>query len=256
MLTHRLNTIFLGVSVILFFVFRVTFTLSWVVLAGVFIIWLTLLVAGSFNIQLNYHLKALNQNYAVSEKAIALTFDDGPTPFTSEVLDLLKRHNQKATFFCIGMQAEKFPHILKRITDEGHSVGNHTYSHSNKTGFLNVNEVVLEIEKGDEILGRDLKIKMFRPPFGVTNPSIKKALQQTRHHVIGWSIRSLDTVITNEVRIFEKILRQLRPGSVVLLHDTSQKTVNVLRRLLLKMDEQSYKSQTVENLFKINAYEI
>jgi hypothetical protein len=83
---------------------------------------------------------------------VALTFDDGPTEFTPKFLDLLKENKVKATFFCIGKQIEKYPETFQRIIAEGHTIGNHTLSHSNNTGFLSTSKMIEEIEKCDEVM--------------------------------------------------------------------------------------------------------
>lgn len=257
MLNHRLNTVFFILSVILFFSFREAYELKWCILGFIFLVWFSLTSIGSFRIQWNYHLKALHENKGIHENVIALTFDDGPSLFTTEILDLLKNHNQKATFFCIGKQVEKYPEIVLRIVNEGHIIGNHTYSHSEKTGWMGVSSMKIEIELADlaihKVIGR--KPAFYRPPFGVTNPSIEKAVKETGHQTIGWSIRSLDTVIKDKNQILKRIVKRLAPGKVVLLHDTSAKSVDVLEELLEEMIRKSYTSVTVDKLFNIKAYE-
>ena len=207
---------------------------------------------GAFDLRLNYFTK----NYCkaqVSEKVIALTFDDGPTAFTPQVLDLLQKYNAKATFFCIGNRIEKDEKIFRRIVNEGHLIGNHTYSHSTKMGFFSTEKVKNEIAKTDDIIHRitGKSTPYFRPPFGVTNPNIAKALNETGHQVIGWNIRSLDTVIDDEDRILRRVLPRIQPGSIILLHDTSQKTVNVLEQILKGLQAEGYKMVTIEELKKI-----
>lgn len=96
-----------------------------------FSVWIIITSIGSFNISWNYHLKALNTNKNHKEKQVAITFDDGPNlKITPQVLQLLETFNAKATFFCIGKQIEQHPEILKEIFNQGHTIGNHTYSHS------------------------------------------------------------------------------------------------------------------------------
>lgn len=212
---------------------------------------------GSGLIGMNYHLKAFSSNSSLGGKKIAITFDDGPNPYTERVLDILKENNIHATFFCIGSQIEKYPEIFKRIIAENHIVGNHSYSHSNEIGLFSKAEMISEIEKTDEIIFNysGKKSSYYRPPFGVTNPNISKALKFTKHKVIGWNIRSLDTKIQSEEKILKRIQKRLAPGSIVLLHDTSEKTVRVLEQLLVVLSENQYEAVTVETLLKISAYE-
>lgn len=216
-----------------------------------FIVWFLLILYGSFFIQSNYHLKALAR-VKTDKKLVAITFDDGPSSFTKEVLDILDKHNAKATFFCVGKNVESNPELFKSIIEKGHLVGNHTYSHSNNIGFSKTQTVRTEIEKNDAIIEKysGSKPKYYRPPFGVTNPRIARALNKTKHIVIGWNIRSLDTSIQDETKIYNRIVRQIRPGSIILLHDTSERSVKVLERLLIHLDSINYRSVTVEELLR------
>lgn len=206
---------------------------------------------GSFDIQLSYFL----QNYTHKRtriKEVALTFDDGPTEFTPKFLDLLHTHNIKATFFCIGQQIEKHPEIFKRIISEGHSVGNHTYTHTKKIGFLSSSQIIDEIQKCDENIFKvgNTTTSLYRPPFGVTNPNISKAIKRTHKKSIGWNVRSLDTVITDEKKILKRITKKLKKGDLILLHDTSQKTYHVLVELLLFLEREKYSTFMIDNSAK------
>ncbi len=201
---------------------------------------------GAFDIRLNYFLSAIS-SFKTNENSIALTFDDGPTAFTPQVLDLLARYQMKATFFCIGKQLESYPEIAQRIQAEGHQLANHTYSHSNQMGFFGTQKLIEEFEQTDILLEKitGKKNNFFRPPFGVTNPHIAQAVRKMKYQVIGWNIRSLDTVIEEEEVIYQRIVSKVNKGGIVLLHDTSLKTIAVLERLLVFMKEKKYKSVTI-----------
>lgn len=229
---------------------------AWLYVLFVFI-WFLITAIGSFQIRLNYHLQTFNHNYKVSENHISITFDDGPNPdFTPKVLLLLKENNAKATFFLIGKNAEKYPEIVRQIIEEGHSIGNHSYSHSKNFGFFSSEKVAAELNQTNAILKKitGKEIKMFRPPFGVTNPNIKKALKTTGHCSIGWSKRSLDTTNFSEVKILKRITSNLKKGDIILLHDTSAKTVAVLEQLLLTLQPHKLQSVPVDRLLEIEAY--
>ena len=212
------------------------------------VVWFLLILYGSFFIRTNYHLKALTK-VKTDKKIVAITFDDGPSAFTKEVLDLLDNYNAKATFFCVGKNVEKEPEVLKSIIEKEHLVGNHTYSHSKDIGFSWTKTVKNEIEKTDEAIEKFSGVKptYYRPPFGVTNPRIARALNKTGHVVIGWNIRSL---IHDESKIYNRIIRQIQPGSIILMHDTSERSVKVLERLLIHLNSINYRSVTVEELLK------
>ncbi len=228
----------------------------WLYLLFVFI-WILITAIGSFQIQWNYHLQSLNHNYQTSENHISITFDDGPNPeFTPKVLALLKNYNAKATFFLIGKNAEKHPEIVRQIIEEGHTIGNHSYSHSKNFGFFSSEKVAAELRQTNSILkkitGKDLKL--FRPPFGVTNQNIKKGLKNTGHYSIGWSKRSFDTTNISEEKIIKRITSNLKKGDIILLHDSSAKSVAVLEQLLLTLPPHKLQSVPVDRLLEIEAY--
>ncbi|MCX2762007.1 polysaccharide deacetylase family protein [Aquimarina muelleri] len=221
------------------------------------IIWLILTICGSGLIQWNYHVKSLNSSSGIKKNQVAITFDDGPNPeFTPLVLKLLKKYNAKATFFCVGKHIEAYPDLVKNCINEGHSIGNHTYSHPNSFGFLSTEKVISELQQTNAIaksvVGVDLKL--YRPAFGVTNPRIKRALKVTGLQSIGWSIRSLDTTSRSSDKVLKRITKKLYKGDIILLHDTSLKTIVVLEQLLLFLQQQNIESVTIDSLFKIKAY--
>jgi peptidoglycan-N-acetylglucosamine deacetylase len=207
-----------------------------------FVLIFGLIVWGVFDIRINYFLKNINQ-FKLLEKEIILTFDDGPTDFTAETLEILKKHQVKATFFCIGKQIEKHPEIFKKIHQEGHQIGNHSFSHANNLGFYSSNQLEQEILKTKNLIKKeiDLETNIYRPPFGVTNPNIAKAIKRLNQKSIGWSIRSLDTVLKNEHQIFNRIKKKLKSGSIILLHDTSNKSNKTLDLLLYYLKTNNYK---------------
>ncbi|WP_419869586.1 polysaccharide deacetylase family protein [Chryseobacterium sp. CT-SW4] len=206
---------------------------------------------GSFNIQLGYFINSITHK-RTRKKEVALTFDDGPTEFTPLFLDLLKKHQIKATFFCIGKQIEQYPETFRRIIEEGHVIGNHTYSHSTSIGFASTRQVMEEIKKTDDIILKEgnISTSLYRPPFGVTNPNIARAVKSTRKKSIGWNIRSLDTIINDEKKIYKRVIKGLKPGGIILFHDISNKTYHVLADLLLFLEREKYTTFTVDTLIK------
>lgn len=222
----------------------------------VLLAWFALTVWASFDVRSNYYIRTVVSNKKIKEDYLALTFDDGPTEYTLEVLDLLKKYHQKATFFCIGTCIKKHPMILQRIIEDGHVAANHTYSHSTKMGFLSADAVFQEVASNQKIIqtytGKEPRL--FRPPFGVTNPNIAKACIRNGVEVIGWNIRSLDTVLASDYRILQRMIPRLRKGSIILLHDTSSKTVRVVEQLLITMKQKGLQSVTVDELIQIKAY--
>jgi peptidoglycan/xylan/chitin deacetylase (PgdA/CDA1 family) len=194
---------------------------------------------------------------ATHKKILALTFDDGPqTEVTPRVLDVLKAHNVKATFFCIGHKLEQNMDIAKRAVDEGHILGNHSYSHSYFFDFYFKRQVLKELRKTNLLIEKVAgKLPFFfRPPYGVTNFAIADAAKAENQTIIGWNIRSFDTVIKDPKRLKERILSKLKPGSILLLHDHQPALVDFLPELLDAIKEESFEIVPLDQLINQQAY--
>ena len=230
--------------------------ISFWLLFALILLYLIFLLIISTNVQWNFFVNAFNGKPAHIKKEVALTFDDGPVESTLQILELLKKYNAKASFFCIGKNIEANPQIFKKIIKEGHLVGNHTFSHTRKMGFLNKAEIISEINKCDSIALKTggVKLKLYRPPFGITNPKIKEALEITEHQVVGWNVRSYDAVLSSKNYILKRIIKNIKPGAVILLHDNNIQTIEILEQLLLFLQTNDYRSVRVDNLFQIDAY--
>jgi len=158
-----------------------------------------------------------------TEQTIYLTFDDGPiaeaTPF---VLDELKKYKAKATFFCIGKNIEANPEIFKRIMDEGHSIGNHSYDHLN--GWQTSNEEYYSnIEKCTETLAAHHAAnadRLLRPPYGKLKPAQYKFLNE-RYRIVLWDVLSFDFDLSlNEEKVLNNVITNAGPGSIIVFHDS------------------------------------
>lgn len=214
-------------------------------------IWLLVMAMGSFHMRWNFYLKAFTSKKNQTTKQIALTFDDGPNPnFTLKVLDLLNQYNAKATFFCIGVNVETYPEIFKSIIDNGHDIGNHSFSHDAMIAFNSTETWLNEIKQADNSILRigGKKTNLFRPPFGVTTPKLARALKVTEHKVIGWNIRSYDTVTKSPKRIIKRITKQIKPGAILLLHDKQPNVLPVLEHLLRVLQKRDYQTVTINEL--------
>lgn len=253
---QKVNSIFI-ITNLLLVVFNFFYPFSFYYFILLNFLWLTLTTIGSFNILWNYFLEAHNSNPACSGKKVAITFDDGPNAeFTPQILEILRKYNAKATFFCIGKNAEAHPELLKQLIAEGHTIGNHTYSHSNNFGFFGTNQVFEELKRTNQVIKKivDKELLLYRPAYGVTNPSIASAVKKTNLQVIGWNNRSLDTVTKSADKIFDRVTNKLKSGDIILLHDTNEQTVKVLEQLLLFLQQQHYETVTVDSLLNIKAY--
>lgn len=258
MITHKNIAVFFIFLLLVLFLLNFYTAIHFLWFLGIILIWIGINAFGSARISSNYHVKAFCNNPSETEKKIALTFDDGPSEFTLEVLELLKKYNATATFFCIGKNIEKHSEILKQVIAEGHLVGNHSYSHSKFFDFYNAKKITEELQKTDALVEKftSKKINFFRPPYGVTTPSIRRALKITGHQVIGWNIRSLDGGTKNQELILSRIKKRVSPGGIVLLHDTAPHSVLVLEQFLQFLQQNNYEVVSVEELLNLNAYEI
>lgn len=204
---------------------------------------LTFLFAASFKICWGVYMKSICRINSNSRTAI-LTFDDGPHPInTPEILDLLKMKGIKATFFVIGKNVQMYPNIIKRISDEGHNIGIHSYYHNPSFTIMRKKSLFKDICKCKKLLEEltQKPIVLFRPPYGVTNPNIGRVIRSMNLKSIGWSIRSFDTIFSNEDIIVNKIIRKLSPGAIILLHDRLDNSLSILTKLLQKIEERRYK---------------
>ena len=151
---------------------------------------------------------------------VMLTFDDGPSvPYTAQVLDILKANHIKATFFLCGANAERYPDLVRRIRDEGHVIGNHTWSHPYlylKSG----REMAAEIDRTQDVLEKltGTRPVWFRPPFGVRGLALRGVLESRGMKMMLWSDRGYDGAL-DAAGIAAATLEQLAPGAIVLLHD-------------------------------------
>ena len=257
MLKHKNILLFCMAILVVLGTFYFIYDVKWWAFLLLFLFWLAMTVWGSADIGLGYFVKTYCNNPNEKQRKIAISFDDGPHPMTAKVLDVLQKYEVKASFFCIGKQIEKYPDVFKRIIEEGHVVGNHSYSHSTGFGFSSTDKVVGEIELTNDLIERlsGKKVLLFRPPFGVTNPQISRAVKRTGQFVIGWNNRSLDTVIANENTIVARVKRKVVPGGIILLHDTSVKTVAALEQILLFLQAENYEVIPVNILLNLPAYE-
>lgn len=205
------------------------------------------LVWASASIRSGVYLKAFCRE-KTSDKVVYLTFDDGPSGAETEaVLDVLKARGAVATFFIIGKNVKGQEPLLRRILAEGHSVGIHTFSHANTFSLYSKRLMVNDIDECKSILdrlsGRD--VRLFRPPFGVVNPTIAYAVKKLGLETVGWSIRSFDTRDYHQDDksrnlVLDRIIRQLEPGSVILLHDRLPGESALVSRLLDFLDAAGY----------------
>jgi peptidoglycan/xylan/chitin deacetylase (PgdA/CDA1 family) len=228
--------------------------LVWLLLPST--IFLSLILYGSANIQANFFAPALCYANSV-EKQIALSFDDGPNQeYTPQVLSTLAQYDALATFFVIGKNIPGNESILKQIDTAGHGIGNHSYSHSFFVDFKSVQGFKHELQQTEDsvfkVIGK--RMTLFRPPYGVTTPHLVQAAKALDYTIVGWNIRPFDTTANSAQAIAQRVQSQIKPGAIILFHDTSVKTIQALKQTLDFAKDNGYKVISIEQLLKINAY--
>lgn len=194
---------------------------------------LTFIVA-SGRIDSGFYIKAICRR-DVKEPYVVLSFDDGPDKTnTPRILELLRENGIKAVFFVVGEKASQNPDIIQNADAGGHIIGNHTFSHSNMIDFYSAdrfaNELIKTEETVEKITGR--RTRLFRPPFGVTNPNIKQAVDKLGYCTIGWSLRALDVSFGSTSASMRRIRKKIQPGDIILLHDSAPYAVELVEELI------------------------
>jgi peptidoglycan/xylan/chitin deacetylase (PgdA/CDA1 family) len=159
---------------------------------------------------------------AANRHEIALTIDDGPDPVvTPQLLDLLDRYDVRATFFCIGEKAARYPELCRDIVRRGHTIENHSQHHRHYFAMMNRSGFLRELEAAQATLtaitGRPPLF--FRAPAGLRNPFLDPVLTKLDLRLASWSARGFDTQVNDAARVSRRLLHDLRPGAILLLHD-------------------------------------
>jgi len=188
------------------------------------------------------------------DNSIILSFDDGPHEKTSAILDLLKKHHAKGNFFCIGKHLDANPQLAQRLVEEGHFLGNHSYSHIIAFPIKSKRSVIEELENTNTIIEKYTAkpCRFFRPPFGVSNPTIAHAISKLNMICVGWSIRSLDTKDREGTKALNKIKKNLKSGDIVLLHDHSPQILFILEQLLYFLKKNNFKTQRIDTAWELS----
>lgn len=188
-----------------------------------------------------------------TENKVYLTFDDGPIPEITEwVLDQLKTHNAKATFFCIGDNIDKHPELFKKVIRDGHAIGNHTFNHLNgwKTATGAYIENTKRCDTTIEKWAINLKSKIFRPPYGKIKIAQSKEIQKLGYKIIMWDVLSADfDQNLSKEGCLENVLSNIESGSVIVFHDSIKAFKNleyVLPRTLAYLQENNFICDVIE----------
>lgn len=204
-------------------------------------------------------LKKYNAYYAedTSEKKLYLTFDAGfENGNTPAILDALKKHDVKATFFVVGTYIKDNPDLIKRIHEEGHLIGNHTYHHPDMSKIATKESFHKELKDVEteykNVVGEEMT-KFYRPPQGKYNESNLQMAKDLGYHTFFWSLAYVDWYENDQPskeEAFQKLLGRIHPGAIVLLHSTSKTNADILDELLTKWEEMGYKFASLETLIE------
>lgn len=203
------------------------------------------------------YLKQYDAYYAgdPSQKVIYLTFDAGyENGYTPAILDALKKHKVKATFFVVGNYIKTSPDLIKRMVKEGHTVGNHTFTHPDMSKIADEASFKQEIQSLEQLYkdttGKEMK-KYYRPPQGKYSESNLKMAQDLGYKTIFWSLAYVDWYVDQQPtaqEAYDKLIPRIHPGAVVLLHSTSKTNSEILDELLTKWEQEGYTFGTLDDL--------
>ncbi|SFX08792.1 polysaccharide deacetylase family sporulation protein PdaB [Thermoactinomyces sp. DSM 45891] len=194
-------------------------------------------------------------------KQVAFTFDDGPdTHFTNQVLDILKKEKVPATFFVCGNNVKAHPDVVKRIDEEGHSVGNHSWNHPQltKKDQATINQQITSTNDAiKSAIGKTPTL--FRPPYGAFNLGVRDKVQQLNMKVILWSVDTLDWNHKSKDQIMEAYHKEFKPGGIILQHSSGneglKETVKALPEMIRDLKSKGYSFVTVDKLIGVEAYQ-
>lgn len=221
------------------------------------LLYFALLSWGSAYIQSNYHLKVISRASHHHTKAIALSFDDGPDPhITPQVLAILKKNQITAAFFCIGKKIAGNESLIQSMHQQGHLLANHSYSHAPFIDFHSAAQWEQELIQTNQLIKNALTLEplWFRPPYGVTTPNLAAALERLQLKTIGWDVRSLDTLNQSPEKIAKRVAENIKPGSLVLFHDTNQRVIEALELTIDSCKKNGYKIVSPQALLNIQPY--
>ncbi|BAY22971.1 polysaccharide deacetylase [Calothrix sp. NIES-2100] len=214
----------------------------------------------SYAVPSNYLGKTITAAKLTPEKkVIALTFDDGPWPeSTNQVLDILKKNNIKGTFFVLGQNIKNYPNLLKRESAEGHVIGNHTWHHWYQ--FLNRQLAAYEIDHTADLIYQitGVKANLFRPPGGIMHNGVADYARNSNYAIILWSADSVDYSRPPVTKLIHNVFKEAKSGGIVLMHDgggNRSKTVQALPEIIAKFQKEGYSFVTIPELLEMQNHD-
>ena len=197
----------------------------------------------------NLYFDLKKRNIDPDNKVIALTFDDGPSKYTNEIIDILKKNNAVATFFVVGNRLSFYEDTLKNMLNAGNEIGNHSYSHK-WLNRLSKDEFILEINNTQNEVKRitGYTPEIFRPTYGGYSDKLKSYTGLT---FVLWDVDSNDWKVKNADKIYDNITKNAFDGSIVLMHDNHRYAAESLDKVIKKLKEEGYSFVTVSELLEV-----
>ncbi len=177
---------------------------------------------------------------------VALTFDDGPSKYTAEILKVLKENNSVATFFVLGSEVNKYKDVLNQVIAEGNEIGNHSYNHKNLKTITD-EELYKQVQGTDDLvyIASGYTPKVMRPPYGISDAELNKKINKP---IVKWSIDTLDWKNRDTDKVVAAVLNDVKDGDIVLMHDLYDSTAQAAKIIIPKLVEQGYQLVTVSEM--------
>ncbi len=220
-------------------------------------IYLMIVVLFSFKAGSQFHYSPVICRGDGGQRWVSLSFDDGPdAEYTPVILDILKKNQVTATFFLIGNKINGNEELVKRMFREGHTLANHSFSHTNFWDLWSPARLHHDMVKTEELIFgiTGQRTLYFRPPYGVINPRVSKALRMTPYSVIAWSRWSMDTAATDPQKLLKRITGNLQPGDIILMHDTQKITAGILDEAIQAIHNTDLRIVSMAQLTNLPAY--
>jgi peptidoglycan/xylan/chitin deacetylase (PgdA/CDA1 family) len=183
-------------------------------------------------------------------KCVALTFDDGPGPYTTRLLGMLKKAKVHATFFSVGEMVAARPGVEKQIAKAGHEIGNHSWSHPDLPKLTST-AIESQLDRTAKQIAKATghSPTLVRPPYGAYTPRVRKLIGGDHDAVVLWSVDPLDWKYRNSNSVYNRVTSQTKPGSIVLMHDIHGTTVAAVPRIIATLKARHYHFVTVSELY-------
>lgn len=189
-----------------------------------------------------------------NKKLVVITFDDGPSQYTTTLIDELKKRDIPATFFVLGSEVEKYPEVLKFASDTGNEIGIHSYEHKLFTK-LSEEEILEQLSKTKNIIYdiTGTNPTLIRVPYGSTNKQIKKILNEHELKSILWNVDSLDWKLKNTNKVYNYVIKKFKGNDIILMHDSFKTSVEAATLIIDKLQSEGYTFVTVSEFLKIKS---